>query len=489
MQRPLLQRLLNGVLACALALGTATAQAQPSEPQPSYINGLRGQANGAITGVVDLSRAWRRALEYDHNYQAAISEQAAAQTEEAMGRAGLLPQIQAGYSRSQVKGDAVSFNALGQSNSSELSYTSTNAYIQLQQPIVNFGRYAGYQRGIALANEGTAIFAARRQATALRLTEVYLNVLLAHDNLGLQRSLVEVLEARATALEAHLKQFEGTVTAVQETQARLAVARADMIDAADQLQVAERELAAMLGGPVARLSALQAEHFPLTGLQPAGLAQWLELARTNNAEVRAARQAVAVAETEVDQATSRYLPTLDLIVSVSKADSENLSTLSQRSNTFMAGLQANIPIFTGGYNTANVSRTRADQKRLQHELTATLERTQAEVMRQYTNVLGGAERIRAFEAAVESGQQALHATEQSFRAGVLSNLDVLRAQDTLYRARFDLVRARLEYLLARLSLASAAGTLDDAGFDSISQTYLGRVITLQEKQEPSNGPR
>src|SRR5690606_1717113 len=173
-----------------------------------------------------------------------------------------------------------------------------------------------------------------------------------------------------------------------------------------------------------------------------------------------------------------------LVVSVSKADSENLSTLSQRSNTFMAGLQANIPIFTGGYNTANVSRTRADQKRLQHELTATLERTQAEVMRQYTNVQGGAERIRAFDAAVESGQQALHATEQSFLGGVLSNLDVLRAQDTLYRAQFDLVRARLEYLLARLSLASAAGTLDDAQFDGISQAYLGRVITLRESKGP-----
>ncbi|NYT57938.1 TolC family outer membrane protein [Alcaligenaceae bacterium] len=484
MHRPLPQRLLGVVLGCALLLGgAAAAGAQAVEPQPSYINGLRGQAHAPIAGVVDLSRAWRRALEYDHTYRAAISEQAAAQTEEAMGRAGLLPQIQAGYSRSQVKGDAVSFNALGQSNSSELSYTSTNAYIQLQQPIVNFGRYAGYQRGVALADEGQAIFAARQQATALRLTESYLNVLLAHDNLDLQRSLVDVLEARVTALQAHLKQFEGTITAVQETQARLALARADMIDATDQLQVAGRELASLLGGPAVRLSALQPDHFPLLALEPAGLAQWLELARANNAEVRAARVAVAVAETEVNQATSRYLPTLDLVVSYSKADSENLSTLSQRSNTFMAGLQANIPIFTGGYNTANVSRTRADQKRLQHELTATLERTQAEAMRQYTNVQGGAERIRAFTAAVESGQQALHATEQSFRAGVLGNLDVLRAQDTLYRARFDLVRARLEYLLARLSLASAAGKLDASEFDAVSQAYLGRVITLQESND------
>src|SRR5690606_12262048 len=114
--RPLPQRLLGVVLGCALVLGgAATAAAQAVEPQPSYINGLRSQAHAPIAGVVDLSRAWRRALEYDHTYRAAISEQAAAQTEEAMGRAGLLPQIQAGYSRSQVKGDAVSFNALGQS--------------------------------------------------------------------------------------------------------------------------------------------------------------------------------------------------------------------------------------------------------------------------------------------------------------------------------------------------------------------------------------
>src|SRR3546814_2976841 len=77
--------------------------------------------------------------------------------------------------------------------------------------------------------------------------------------------------------------------------------------------------------------------FPYTTLFRS-LDEWLRRARVNNPSARAAREAVSVAQAELDQAKSEYWPTVSLVASYSNADSENLSTLSQRSNTFMVGI-------------------------------------------------------------------------------------------------------------------------------------------------------
>src|SRR5690606_1749614 len=111
------------LLVCSgLVCGSAYAQNAAARP-----------AADSGRAVLDLSWAWHMALEHDHDYRAAISEQAASQTERAQGRAGLLPQVHAGYHRSRVIGK-VTQPSLGQDETSSLDYDSLNAYVQVQQP-------------------------------------------------------------------------------------------------------------------------------------------------------------------------------------------------------------------------------------------------------------------------------------------------------------------------------------------------------------------
>lgn len=462
-------------LACA-ATDTADATEAPVAASAVALAGRSVQGNSGDS-VLDLARAWRLALQNDHTFRAAISEQAAAQSERDLGRAALLPVVQARYVRSRVSGSLSEPDFTGQRIGYDLDYDSSNAYVQVQQPLLNYERYAVYRRGQALADQGTAVFEARRQDTGVRLATAYFGVLLAHGDLALQRSLAASLEKQAAGLESQYRKNEGTRTDVQETRARLAIARADAIRANDRLVVALRQLQALVGIAPRRIAAMRAT-FPLTSPLEPDLDEWLMRARANNAQVRSAREAVNVADTEVSRAVSRYAPTMDLVASYGKADSENLSTLSQRTNTFTIGVQINIPIFTGGYNTANVSQTRSDRRRLQRELEATLARTQVEVTRHHTHVSGGAERIVALQSSVESGQLALDAALKGFRLGAWSNLDVLKAQDRLYQARFELIEARLDYLLARFELAIAAGTPPSEPIRDINDTYLGPVLHL-----------
>src|SRR3546814_8581283 len=78
----------------------------------------------------------------------------------------------------------------------------------------------------------------------------------------------------------------------------------------------------------------------------------------------------------------------------------------------MVGIHVAIPIFTGGYTTANVARAREVYRQRQHELAAAGEKALADATRQYTNVVDGAQRIRALQSAVASGELSVDAARK-----------------------------------------------------------------------------
>jgi outer membrane protein/protease secretion system outer membrane protein len=102
------------------------------------------------------------------------------------------------------------------------------------------------------------------------------------------------------------------------------------------------------------------------------------------------------------------------------------------------------------------------QDRAEHAIEAARRDLSARVTREWRAVSEGQARIGAFEQAVRSAQQLVHATQQSFQAGIRSNLDVLDAQDRLVTARIELARARYLMLVASLRLAVLAGTANEA---------------------------
>lgn len=405
-----------------------------------------------------LERAWYMAVQNDPDYQAALAARAAAQTEIRLGRAAILPQVQAGYSRSKITGLQRNFAANGTMREGELNYDSSSAYIQLQQPLFNLDRYATYKGGHARAQLGEAEFAMQEYEAVMRLVTAYLDAVESQGKVKLARGLARSLEEQAKTQEALFELNEASRVDAQETRARLAIAKADVIAAEDELRVARRRLEAIIGQeppPLASLDKLSPAE--LSNQIQQSLLQWLERGQANGPAVRVAQAQVIVADTEVTRAVARHLPTADLVVAYIDADSENLDTLSQRSNTFQVGVNVNIPLYSGGYDTANHARSRHERQQSEHELAEAREQTAAEITRQYTAVQGGAQRIEALMASVESAEQSLEAARKGYEYGVASNLDVLRRQDSLFNTRMELLSARRVAMEARIALAAAAG--------------------------------
>lgn len=468
-------------LALASAVCLMAAQGGALAQQPA----ARAPAAVAPGSVLTLSDAWRAALQNDPTYQAAISEREAGQTNRAMGRAGLLPQVSASLGRNKIRGTLDSPTAFGGVTTTDLDYMAKTNEIRATQSVFNWSRIAEYRQGNARADYSLAVFDTRSKDTAVRLINRYFQTLLSYENVVLSQSYLQANEKQILAAQRRFDSGEGTITDVRETSSRRDLARADLIQAQDALVVARRELQEMVGSAPSAIVGLQS-GFKTRSLDPATLEGWLSAAMSNNAEIRAGIEAVRISEREIDRTFGGHLPTLDIVASRRLVENETISTRDQDSNTTSFGVQIALPIFSGG-SFAQVTQARHNRDRAAQELEATRERIAVEVTRQYQAVVSGAERIAALVVAVESSAAALTAVERGYQAGTRSIVDILDAQDQLYRSRLELTQARLQYVLARLMLAGAAGTLDAAAIDTVTDAYFdggGKPVNIEGSQVP-----
>ncbi|MGE4123997.1 MAG: TolC family outer membrane protein [Pusillimonas sp.] len=442
-------------------------------------------AQTAPSGALTLSQAWQAALQNDPTYKAAISEREAGQTNRAQGLAGLLPQVNASYGRTRIRGDLETQDIRGNDVSEDLRYMSGVKEIRATQPVFNWTRIAEYRQGQARADYSLAVFDTKAKDTSVRLLNRYFQTLLSFEQLKLSQSKLDANEKQVVAAQRRFDGGEGTVTDVYEAKSRRDLSRADVIQAEDALVVARRELQEMLGSSPVELTTLSADFKPRP-LQPATQAEWLAMAMAANGEVRAGAEGVRITSQEIDRAFGGHLPTVDLVASRRDVSNETISTRNQDSDTTSVGIQVNLPVFSGGLTSAQVTQARHNRDRASEELAATRERIAVEVTRQYQAVVSGAQRIGALEVAVASNKAALLAVEKSFEAGTRSIIDILDSQDRFYRSQLDLAQARLEYVLARLTLSGVANTLDASTIDAASMAFFGpETVRLDDINSPA----
>lgn len=435
--------------------------------------GVMAQTTVQDTYALDLYAVWQMAFTYDANYKAAISRFGASQAQKNISRAGLMPNIRGAYSDRSVKGWRERPGFFGVTQRSDLRYDSTNLNVQLRQPLLNYPKWAEYKRGVAVAEQGYAQLAIDQQRNSLQVVQNYFNVILAYIDHQEQQQRAQFLEQRVTAFERLQLKNDATEVDLAETRARWAMAQAESLRALDQLRTATRQLQAQIGVTPESIKFLQSdiEALPLV----VSLTELQTQARQQNRELQAAKQQVNIAQARLENARSQYFPSVDLVATAGKGDSEDLTTLSQRTNTFTIGLQLQVPLFAGGYTTAISSQARHQLQQAEHLYQQALGRVDTEVAKFYQQYQSGIEQVAAQKQLLQSSQLSLDSAEKSFSVGAASNLDVLDAKDQLSEARYEYYKARLSVLQHRLELSALVGESLHQPVQQISERFFSET--------------
>jgi protease secretion system outer membrane protein len=413
-----------------------------------------------------LLEAFRAAQNNDADFRAQRLDRDASQLNADIARAGLLPNVSASSIDTANSGERTQTGGTGTADVTQpLSYQARLSSVILRQPLYYAEGLVRYRQGQQQAVYADTLLESKRLELAQNVTTAYFDVLLARDNVALGEAELVAAQEQTRLAERRFTGGEGTRTEIAEAQARKYLAEAKLIEARDQVDVAESTLARITGVTTTRPRPLRSAAIALA-LEPRTLGEWLDSARQRNADVLLLRLQTEYAQLEIEKNRSGHLPRIDLIASVTDARNDTVNTLNTSSIIRAAGVQLTIPIYSGGAVVAGTDQAVINREKSLASLDSAIRTAVEKTRKQYLASVSASGRIAAYEKAVQASDEALKGNQLGFQAGIRTNLDVLNSQGQLYTARRDLAQARYVYLTGIITLKATAGMLTE---DSIAE--------------------
>ena len=417
-------------------------------------------------GILD---AYSLALEKDPTFQAAIKEKEAGDEAKNIGRAGLLPKVSLNYQNAPRNWQTQKYQTSDIfGNVSDVTkrqqYRSYAGSVTLTQPLFDYEAYAKYKTGVAQSLMADEKYRSKYLDLAVRVISAYVSVAYAKDQIALAEAQKAAYKEQLALNDRLMSAGEGTVTDVAETQARYSLAEAQVIEARDVLDSAQRELEVIIGIPLDQLDALQTLRqgkFQVSPLRFTAFDDWQKLAMERNPQLASSRHGVEAARYDVERNRAGFMPQVQLYASHSENDSSSDNTVNQKYRTDSVGVQVSMPIYSGGGVAASTRQAAARYGQAKYELDAQVGSIMNDLRKQFNQCISSQAKLRAYELAVKSATTQVEATRQSVLAGQRVNVDVLNAEQQLYAAQRDLAEAKYTYIKAWITLLGDSGTLSE----------------------------
>lgn len=415
----------------------------------------------ASAGAEGLYDVYQQAREYDAQLRAAMHDYQAASQNVPITRSALRPQIGAGLSS----------GFYDYSNDGSDNFVAHQLTLSLNQTVFNRVRSLDLSRAELGLEIAKLNLEAEQQGLIMRVATAYFNVLRASAELEYRRA---ELDAIARQKEQNERRFDVglvPITDLKNAQAQYDLAYAREIASANQLAAAKESLIAISGSNPETLRGLR-ENAPLVAPDPADMKAWIKISEDQNLQLLAARLQLELSRRDVDSARANRYPTLDLVGVGTMNQTEQFGRSDSESG--QVRLDLNVPILTGGRNTALISQARSEMQATNQRLVAQRRATVQTTRDAYRNVVADISRVNALRQALLSTQKSLQAQEAGYKEGLLTSLEVLRSLQDTFSAQSSWSAARYDYILNLLALKQASGMLNENDLKQIDSWLQGR---------------
>ena len=436
--------------------------------KPLLLSGLLLSLSSTVLSM-DLLQAYQAAQQQDATILASRAAAQAGRERLPQARSQLLPSISASVGRNQNNLVSIVPNSLGQEQTSESHYPSSNRTLTLRQPLFRSYLAAQYRQAEAQVQDAEATLAQDEQNLAVRVSGAYFEAMLTHEQLDL---ILAQRKAYTTQLDAARKSLaggSGTRTDVDDAQARLDMNAAQEIEARQNMDYTLKQLETLVNQPVDKLAALDVAKLELLDPQPNVLQDWIDRAEARSPQLQSLRAQAEASRQEVKKASAGHTPTLDAVAQWSRSESENILNVQSSYTNGSVGLQLNIPIFSGGYVNSTVRQALAGQEHAEQSLEAGRRDLGVRVYKEFRGMTENIPKVRALELALRSADQLVLSSRKSFQAGSRTVMDVLNAEQQRMVVLRDLAQARYMYLISKIRLLALVGAADDEAVAAINR--------------------
>ncbi len=405
---------------------------------------------------------------------------AKARTDQAFG--ALLPQISA--SANTNMNDRSYHTRIDDTPTVDDRYNSNSAQFTLTQPLWRYASIAGLQQAEAAALQAEYQLAGTEQDLSSKLVSAWFDVLAARDN-GLFTVQQEAAARKQWEIARRgLELGASGLPQTEDARAKYEQARADAMTAATDAQIKLASLEQLVGALKNFKPPRMIDNAVLADLSGDKLDPWLQALETGNPAIRAALQAFEAADAEVRRQLAGHQLTLDLVGTYGK-NSQAIGGFPGQAGYDIKqnsiGLQLNIPIYSGGTQSAKVAEAVAMREKARLDIEAARRAASLAAKQAWFGWQAAYVRAQAGRQAVTAAQAALRAARRGRDKGLKMELDVLQAEQQLRAAERDLRKGRYDQVAAHVKLKAVAGRLSVGDVAALDRLF---VAAGEETRDP-----
>src|SRR5881628_529681 len=208
---------------------------------------------------------------------------------------------------------------------------------------------------------------------------------------------------------------------------------------------------------ISMLGAVLSASLKMLGAAPAyTIEQAVAVAQERNPEILIARKKVLAARGSFIEARSGFLPSLTSSGLYDKRQTQSETSLRQEDYNAILKLEQNL--YTGGAVTSQVAIAQLNIAKANYELQEIVSRVTMDVRIAFNELLLNRAKVRVREDSVQVLDEELKNQQERFSAGIVSKLNVQRAEVALANERPELFNTQTDLKNSYLRLAELFGT-------------------------------
>lgn len=432
--------------------------------------------------AINLNQAYQKAMTHSYFLKSKSSERDALKSAAGVPLSMWLPQLSAhgflntGHFDVDGANRNVQFNGLD---------------VMAHQTIFSYAKIAEamgskYTRALADIRYGL-----EKQALTKKVVDSYFDVLLA-------KHLLELSEFNQKVVKLGLHQIKVAKDLQFKTPDEVAYIESDYDDAiAEKLKAralysdAIAQFEHVINGHVNKIQSLRTDVLAKMP-PPPSLAVWEQRARMHNLDIRALQLAIVLARLDARKERSGFLPKVDAyagydwlrnrgaiinngqVLGPSSAD-------ATRMHGYVVGVQASLPLFSGGATFNKVNAAAHTVSRLQYALAEAQSDIALKTRNDYLMLITAREQVKAEKQAVAANQLAVKLYQLGVKEHTKTNFDLMKMRAKLGISKEKYLKALFDYMKRYVDLHADAGQLNRFVIIELNQ-YLDRHQALHISQ-------
>ncbi len=293
-----------------------------------------------------------------------------------------------------------------------------------------------------------------KQQLILDATTYYYSVLETKNMRAVNEESVNNLKAHLNIVQAKYQEGVSAKSEVLRSEVEVANAEQNLIKAQNQYELAVANLLTIMNMDAGTEVQLKGELTYQADTRT--LDEAIARAKQNRPEIIQAQVSVDSAKKGIEIAESNKRPT----VSMSASTGWNDAVLPGDKDGWSVGAKASWNIFDAGVTKSRINQAESSVAKAKLQAEQTMDSIEQEVRQSYLNMKEAEKRLSTTEVTVNKAQEDLYIAQETYKAGVSTNLDVFDAQLAFTQAKTNHVQALYDYNVNKAKLDKAMGVKD-----------------------------